>query len=88
MSEGRLFTLDSAETAARIVMDAAEGDHNPSTSVLGPLLAELDRYRAPIASLLAECKAAEARSPYVVGGRLPAIVPVSEIRALLGKEER
>jgi hypothetical protein len=52
------------------------------------LLAQLDRQRALIAAVLARCDEKEARSPHVVGGRLPAIIPVAEIRALLEGELR
>lgn len=63
-----------------------------STAELIPLvaavLAELDRQRALIAAVLAECDEAEARAPHIVGGRLPAILPVAEIRDLLEGEGR
>lgn len=78
--------LASAEASARTIMRISEGNDNPARAIFGPLLAELDRQRALIAAVLAEC----ARRESVFSG--PAYtekwVETHRIRALLEGEER
>jgi hypothetical protein len=101
LSEG---VRDAYRALARAVLSEAAAAQSPAPKLCGcadaertyeqlldytaELGGELDRQRALIAAVLARCDEAEARAPHIVGGRLPAILPVAEIRALLEGEKR
>jgi len=80
--------LAGAERILRAYDCDFDGTRDERHLAIEVVLAELDRQRALIAAVLARCDEAEARAPHIVGGRLPAILPVAEIRALLEGEGR